>query len=81
MTKPLPDNVRKLRYTGSDRKVPHLEQEIKEFCAPTLIVRMTTAQYKRQDLQVEWLKQAIAAQDQGFNESLDSVSLRLPRAK
>ena len=42
-------------------------------------VAMTAAQRERQDLQCEWLRMAIAAQERMPAISIDPESLRLPR--
>lgn len=42
-------------------------------------VVMTAAEQRRQDLQVEWLRQAIAARHREPAALLDPDSLRLPR--
>ena len=44
-------------------------------------VAMTAAQRERQDVQVEWLRMAIAAQERKPAISIDTESLRLPRQK
>ena len=46
---------------------------------PGAAVAMTRAQIERQDLQVAWLRAAIAAQERRSIMRLDLDSLRLPR--
>lgn len=58
--------------------MPHrdlMRQPMPAGCA----VCMTPAQQERQDLQVAWLRLAIAAQERRADMRLDPESLRLPR--